>query len=224
MSTSQQIVWDELIRLQESTPASERFAQMSRTHRLPLRMEARVHYLPAKVRRAVEIPPDLREAIRRLIAGEAPWPLLILGPAGTGKSCAGLALLDHSRGFYYTAADLAGELIRSMHGRLNSQSGRAIHPESLWEELEKAQLVVLDEVGSSAKVSEFHYETVKKLLDRREGLPLVCISNLSLDRLAEVYDDRVASRLAAGTVITLTGRDRRLQAGRSRSVAGNEPP
>jgi hypothetical protein len=38
----------------------------------------------------------------------------------------------------------------------------------------------------------------------------VVLSNLELDTLAKVYDDRIASRLGAGTVAYLGGEDRRL--------------
>jgi DNA replication protein DnaC len=166
--------------------------------------------LPNKARSPAEIPAPLREAIRRLVAGELPWPLLILGPAGLGKTCAALALLDHCSGFYYPAPDLAADLIRAQQGRLFTATKRPVHPEGLWDELATAALVVLDEIGSASKVSDFSYECVKRLLDRREGLPLVCISNLDLERLDAVYDERVTSRLAAGTVLTLAGQDRRL--------------
>jgi DNA replication protein DnaC len=179
---------------------------------LRLHPEARAFFQTNKPRRAALVPPALREAISAAAEGRAEWPLFITGPAGTGKTCAALVLLDHAGGLYFTAAGLCEELIRAQQGRLfGRQSGHPIWPEQLWAELGRTALVVLDEIGSREKVSDFAYETVKRVLDVREGLPLVAISNLDLATVAQVYDDRVVSRLAAGTVLRLQGQDRRLR-------------
>ena len=68
--------------------------------------------------------------------------------------------------------------------------------------------MVLDEIGSGEKP---HYDAVKRILDEREGKPLVAISNLDLASVATVYDARVASRMAAGTLMELLGADRRME-------------
>lgn len=200
-------LWDALCRRPASTPDS---AKPHGLAPLPLRPQPRICCLASKPRQVSLIPEALRRAIRRVVAAESPWPLVVLGPAGTGKSCAALCLLDHAGGFYYTAADLAAELIRAMQGRLATASGRSVWPEQLWSELASAALVVLDELGTRARVSDHAYECVKRLLDEREGRPLVCLGNLSLEQLSQVYDDRVCSRLAAGTLLWLDGDDRRL--------------
>src|SRR5262249_54749715 len=163
--------------------------------------------LPHKNRTVEKIAPTIREAVRQTVSGEWPWPLVLCGPAGTGKTCAALCLLDHAGGgFYYTAQGLCEEVIRAQQGRLfTPQTGRAVPPEELWRELGGCALVVLDELGARQAVSDFHYETVKRLLDEREGMPLVVISNLDPKQLLRVYDDRIVSRLAAGTVVRLEG-------------------
>lgn len=147
---------------------------------------------------------DLRATIRTLIAGQSPWPLVLLGPAGTGKSCAALCLLDVAGGWYFTVAELCEEFIHAQQRQIETTTRR------LWERLEQTRLVVVDELGARERVSDHHYDTVKRLLDKRENRPLVCISNHSLERLSQLYDDRLASRLAYGTVLTLHGKDRRL--------------
>lgn len=88
-----------------------------------------------------------------------------------------------------------------------------LHAENLWTELAESNLVVLDEIGGRERVSDHHYETVKRILDDREGRPLICLSNLDAARLAAIYDDRIVSRLMAGTTVILSGRDRRLPSG-----------
>lgn len=155
----------------------------------------------------------LRQEIRKLVAGESPWPLLLDGKVGTGKTCAALCLLDYAGGEYYTVAGLCSTLIQSQQGRLEwSHEGRGgtLWPEKLWAKLAAAPLVVLDELGCRDKPTDAHYEAVKTLIDERHGKPFVVISNLTLDRIEALYDDRVSSRLAAGTVFTLSGQDRRI--------------
>jgi DNA replication protein DnaC len=149
------------------------------------------------------------------VAGEAPWPFFCHGPAGTGKTCAALCLLDHlaGGGEYHTAASLAELLAQAQQGRLTwyrEGYGGTVWPEKVWEGVRRECLVVLDELGAREKVSDHQYECVKRLLDERQGRPLVALSNLDLQALARVYDDRIASRLAAGTVLRLEGEDRRL--------------
>jgi DNA replication protein DnaC len=167
-----------------------------------------------EVRRSIAgIPQALRVDLRACVVGEAPWPLFIHGPAGVGKTCAGLCLLDYAGGEYHTAAGLCALLIQSQQGRLewhHEGYGGTLWPEKLWQRLRRAPLVVLDEIGGRDRISEHHYEAVKTLLDERAGRPLLVMSNLSVPEIERLYDDRIASRLAAGTVVELTGQDRRL--------------
>jgi hypothetical protein len=145
-----------------------------------------------------------------------PWPLFLCGLAGTGKTCAALCLLDYSGGEYHTVSGLCDLVIRAQQGRLEWFSGGyggKVWPEKLWESLANTPLLVLDELGTREKVSDQHYEVVKNCIDKRHGKPLVVISNLELDRVAAIYDDRISSRLVAGTVFEFTGKDRRLPEG-----------
>jgi DNA replication protein DnaC len=155
----------------------------------------------------------LREALRATSFAEMPWPLFIHGPAGTGKTCAALCLLDHAGGAYFTVASLCQEVIDSQLGRLHwCHEGRSgtLWPYMFWRKVRGEPLVVLDELGCRDNVSDHGYETIKQLLDERQGRPLIAISNHSLQTLEKIYDDRIASRLAAGTVVELQGADRRL--------------
>jgi len=119
-----------------------------------------------------------------------------------------------------------------MNGRLLGPAPDRLprFPATIWEAVDRVALVVLDEVGTRGTVSDWHYETVKRVLDTREGKPLLVAGNLSLDALAQVYDDRVASRLVGGSVVHIGGPDRRLPASRpscaaqdGRSGAGPSP-
>lgn len=163
-----------------------------------------------------QILPSLRVTIRRLLNGELPWPLFLYGPPGTGKTSAALCVLDYADGEYVTLAGFCERLIAAQQGRVSTYhtgQGRTIWPEKMWEVVEKSTALVADEIGASMRerASAFQYETLKKLIDVRFGLPSVFISNLGLDALQQMYDDRIISRLAAGTVVLLDGPDRRLK-------------
>ncbi len=154
--------------------------------------------------------PSLRKTIRLLAAGKSPWPLFLWGEPGTGKSCAALCLLDRAGGFYFTAGTLAEEVLMVNKGEAQYPSGQRLTPLGFWREIMSTALVVIDEVGTRSKVGDWQYDCLKRVLDAREGMPLVVIANHSLADVASLYDDRVASRLAAGTVHQLQGEDRRL--------------
>lgn len=161
----------------------------------------------------IQIQPILRERIRGLVEGKLPWPLMIVGGVGTGKTCAALSLLDHAGGLYFTAPGLCRWIIDAQHGRLcwrNEAHGGTLTEYEAWRWIERETLVVLDDLGGREQVKDFTYETIKELIDLRTGNPLIVTSNKQMDLLAEIYDDRVTSRLAAGTVVILEGEDRRL--------------
>jgi hypothetical protein len=81
-----------------------------------------------------------------------------------------------------------------------------------WEAIEEKDLIVLDELGVRGKVSEFGYGVLKRCVDARDqlaGRAAVYISNLAPAKLAELLDDRLASRILCGTRFELAGEDRR---------------
>lgn len=145
---------------------------------------------------------DLLDVFRSLVEGIHPWPLYLYGPPGCGKTSAILALTDHvQHAVYMTAALLAERHLADITGR---------GPKLNWDSLGRScQLFVLDELGVREKVSDTAYEVTQKALDLREGMPLIVCSNLDLQRLAKVYDARIADRCAAGVQFELKGDSRR---------------
>jgi DNA replication protein DnaC len=81
-----------------------------------------------------------------------------------------------------------------------------------WAEIRQrsSSLIVLDDLGLRGRASDAQYDALQKFLLMRQDRPTVITSNLDLDRLAGVYDDRTASRIAAGTVVEIGGPDRRI--------------
>jgi DNA replication protein DnaC len=177
-------------------------------------LEPTVSHEPDVRRTLAEVNPDLRAPLRQCVCGELPWPLFLFGAAGVGKTCAGLCLLDHAGGGYWKLAVLCQYLIDVGKGLIawqrEGRSGTVSRP-GVWKAIAAVPLLVLDEIGSRERVSDHHYETLQEVLDRRRGKPLVSISNLTLEGVARLYDDRIVSRLACGTVVNVVDRDRRIE-------------
>lgn len=112
-------------------------------------------------------------------------------------------MVDWAGGYYWTTSEWCRHVIEVQQGReswnYEGRSGRLTVP-MLYRQQGSAPLVVLDEIGTREKASDHHYECVKDLIDCREGIPLIVIGNMPLDNIAAIYDSRVVSRLACGTV------------------------
>ena len=160
-----------------------------------------VRLLPALHRRLSKVERPLLDLFERLVTGAAPWPLLLHGAPGSGKTCAAVALADIARtAAYLTVEDLCDAVM-----------GRRADADP-WGAIEGKNLIVLDELGCRQKVGDLEYTAVKRVLDIREtqhGRLLVAISNVSPESLVQLYDRRIGSRLTCGTVYELTGPDRR---------------
>ena len=173
--------------------------------------EPTVVHLPNLLRDVDLMAPELRAVVNKLVTGRARWPLYLHGTVGVGKTRGMLCLCDHVPGSAYTTvADLCDRRLGAVKGELWDSAGYRVWESGIWSAWAAAPFVVLDELGMRDNVSDFHFETVKKAIDLRENQPAAFISNLDLAGIARVYDDRIASRLASGTVFKLTGSDRRL--------------
>lgn len=162
----------------------------------------------------------LKIVFRALVRGQERWPLFLHGKAGTGKTCAALALLDHLwpwQQAYATTVDLTSAVMASYDKNRPDFDWQQFGPYRILNDSREdtpsdkrgAALMVLDELGMRDKVTDTHYECVKRVLDMRRGQPLILVSNHGLKEIETLYDGRIASRCAAGTVVELRGRDRR---------------
>lgn len=161
-----------------------------------------------KPRARAMVPDRIAEAIRDLAKHGTPWPIVLVGRTGGGKTCAALCAIDHFGGWYTELADFSELILRSRHGDLRADGGYQYTEADVWRQWTEANLAVIDEIGLRTPTDN-QFETLKRMLDRREHAPLIVISNFRLPDLARVYDDRIVSRLACGTVIETTT-DRRL--------------
>ena len=149
----------------------------------------------------------LLEKLRQVVQGEEPWPLLLCGPVGTGKTCAALALADCcATASYHTVDDMADAIMDHSKDRDTDP----FRDEACG--VGTKDLCILDELGARAKCTELEYKAVKRMADVRamgEHKAVIFITNLRPKEIQGYYDDRIASRLTAGTVFELTGEDRR---------------
>lgn len=168
--------------------------------------------LPAKERRLVEVVSDIRLTVLDLMYAQRPWPLVLLGETGSGKTCASLCMIDWWGGWFTTLADLQKLFNAARDGRIwwPGPNGGQCFERELWVAWSKCSLCVIDDIGAR-QPTDAQFETLLTAIDKREGKPLVVTSNLTVPQLGEVYDARIASRLNANeaTVLTLKG-DRRL--------------
>lgn len=156
---------------------------------------------PETPRELSQLNPNLKHVLRDLCKGRRPWPLLLHGGAGRGKTCAALLLADRvNNSFYWTVDFLMGFAF-------DLQA-------SIWHYSARADLVIVDELGTRVAEHDREYCAVKHIADLREHKPTIWISNLLPRELQTIYDDRILSRIGSGTVIELTGEDRRRARGK----------
>ena len=155
----------------------------------------------------------MRDDISAVVMGKKPWPIFLTGEVGSGKTCAVLCMIDIYGGIYRTVQELAEEIARAKRGELVERLGNVCSSKVTAETVRgwwtRTRFAVLDELGLRDKPTDHEAEVVKNVLDDREGLPLVVVSNLDLGDIMDVYDARIADRINAGTPVVVAGESRR---------------
>lgn len=157
---------------------------------------------PTKIRK--EWPQDvdkirtgLRETLNNLATGRAPWPLLMIGETGRGKSTAAVCFANAVMGSHYVTlqhvVDVCYEPLTHF----------------FWREQVVAPLLVVDELGLLDEITYREMRTAEQLADLRQWLPTIWITNRTPDWLITHYGARVHSRLTRGTVVEVGGPDQR---------------
>lgn len=170
--------------------------------KLPLVRENR-RLLPKHDRHLSKVDGPLLRVLADLADGRAPWPLLMWGPPGRGKTSAALALADITE----TASFHSCELLAAF---TMNRAGNEVDAE--FDRIRGKHLAILDELGTRQTVGDLAYSVVKRFADVRElegNRVAIYISNVAPHELTAIYDDRLASRLLCGTIHKLTGADRR---------------
>lgn len=149
-----------------------------------------------------EVHPDLKVKLRRLVAGDLPWPLYLHGRVGCGKTRAVLALTDSvTAARFWTLSRLMDGVVACTapwHG--------------VWGWPQGPQLAVVDEIGLSLhEAGKLEYDALMAFAEWREDLPAIYISNHEPEMVEKLYCERIESRLLCGTVHELFDVDRRLK-------------
>jgi DNA replication protein DnaC len=162
-----------------------------------------------------EVAPDFRRELSQAMNANR-WPIYLFGGAGRGKSCAAACIYCRAPGrpLWVETNWYIGKITRCRMGcpdEVSSITSSSTESEpSLVGKVRNASLVVFDDVGIRIP-TEAAFEILFELVSVRKGKPTIYTSNLGGGALADLFDDRIASRLLSGTVIEVHGKDRRLK-------------
>lgn len=214
--------------IQEAVPLATALAQVKTppasvaTREAPTTPTDQLRAWPASVGPSdwQKVAPSLQEALLSACRRQA-WPIYMFGEVGRGKSCAAACLYRDFPGWalwFETAQIVADVLECRSNGKGFIVRSNGEHSWDEWEssilrKVRDAHFVCFDDVGIR-KPSEAAYEVFFNLANLRRGKPTVFTGNLDGRSLRNVYDDRICSRLLCGTVIEVTGADRRLDTSR----------
>jgi DNA replication protein DnaC len=161
---------------------------------------------PGKSRSREKIAQPLRKLLGELLAGKKRLPLVISGPPGTGKTCAALCFADAVWDAYFLSFP---DLVQLEFAPWDQQN-------SMRRELERAELVILDDVAVGVETENslrLRREVLWRTLDlreRRANGQTVVTTNCKRDLLTRAFGQAVESRMFCGTHFELLGVDQRL--------------
>lgn len=138
---------------------------------------------------------------------------LVIGPCGTGKTRLACAMAVALREKEITTKIVySSDLFLSLRQSFNTKIGtNQLSEFQIIEAMTTPPILICDDIGVQ-KQTEYVIEAWYNIIDARyrNCKPTAFTSNLSLKEISAFMSDRVASRLMSGTVVTLTGKDRRL--------------
>lgn len=186
--------------------------------------------------------PEVKEMLRQAW-GKRLFPIYLHGKTGTGKSCAASVAV---RGWWESECRRAAERDREpwppkwwdwsdlcdMLVRIRcspTKSVTQVRPDGLSYEMFEGNLVrnltdtkllVIDDVGTSGD-TDLRVNLMRHIIDGRQGKPTIITGNVDIRGLAELFDDRIVSRMSRGQWIKFEGVDRRAEGfgKRSQSVS-----
>ncbi len=133
--------------------------------------------------------------------------ITVTGPTGSGKTHLAMAVARQVPGsILFHATELAVECAAQV-----SEWGMGGFRKFIMEIQKNERVVIIDDLGA-AKLTEFYHQALLWIINYREseGLAMIITTNKTLEEISETIDDRIASRMAGGVVLELTGEDRRI--------------
>ncbi len=133
--------------------------------------------------------------------------LLLLGPAGTGKTHLAAAI---TRACMEVGQPVRFRRAAALYQAIRESYDQGFADEGVLSEYARVKLLVLDDLGAGA-LTDFERRYTLEVLDRRLNamLPTIVTTNWTLPQIREQMDERIASRLSGYTLLNFTGRDRR---------------
>lgn len=77
-------------------------------------------------------------------------------------------------------------------------------------EIDDVGVLFVDDIGVRTS-SEAQQDYLLELINTRGDMPTIYTSNHSPEKLKQLFDARIASRLMSSAIVQLTGKDRRLK-------------
>lgn len=137
--------------------------------------------------------------------------LLLLGSTGTGKTHLSTAIAKTVIGLGYEVIYDTIQNVISAFEQDKFKSGYA-QTESKAQKYLECDLLIIDDLGTEF-INQFTVSCLYNLLNTRinNRLPMVISTNVPAERLREIYDDRIFSRIfGASRLLLLNAKDRRL--------------
>lgn len=136
--------------------------------------------------------------------------LLLMGPNGAGKTHLAAAIVRARIESRKSAVlKFAADFYRELRATFNSPDADATEL-AIMSRLTDAEFLVLDDIGAGS-LSDFERRSTLDLLECRltRLRPTVVTTNLTVEQIGTLMDERISSRLSAYTRIAVTGHDRR---------------
>ncbi|MCA9109319.1 MAG: ATP-binding protein [Planctomycetaceae bacterium] len=179
----------------------------------------------------LQVDPRIITVIRETIQSNR-WPLTLWGPPGSGKTCVAALTLaswptSHDTNVRFFTVSSFVSLVQQarrdgsvlLHG-----AERECSESDIWRvQIEQKELLVLDDLGTRSP-TDSQFEIIFEMIDRRRNRPLIISTNHSPEALSGVFDDRIKSRLLAGTVLEMLLQDRRPANGRRCRIVDPDRP
>lgn len=172
--------------------------------------------LPASVEKVdpMKVNPEL-VAMMREAREKGRWPIYLHGKPGCGKSmtAASQYLFWTEKAVWWRASDLVRTIMdcrRSSDGFIEFLRHGVIVDICeirIMQDVDDCGLLVIDDLGT--RMTEAQSQALLDILDARAGRPMTITGNFIPGELAERMDERIVSRVLAGTVIHVKDESRR---------------
>lgn len=166
----------------------------------------------------VNVPGRMQNAIVNAIA-ERKYPVLLLGQAGRGKTYAMACVYrgwpakrpngDRTEIQWNVTSTILSRIMRCRMDGYIVEGGMDVFECQILDRVARCDLACFDDIGVRS-LSPAQYEALLELVNSRVGKPTFYTTNLEPKELSAVLDARIASRLCAGTIIRVSGADRRV--------------